>query len=222
MPKINTSTKEGAKNNALIVTGKPPRNVDLTRASVISSSGVQPETIQEKNNSNTQKNLPKNDLRKQSFTETPRKTTNDGSNTNIRSNDEQTNNEILHSDMNAFGTFAKQIPGRKSFMPNQINKIYPMRSTSFSSEKDTPKMSLSPLIDNRPSLIILNDERENYLKKDIYPKFPQQQNKALTENTNNKNAEENASINSSEIRFKQRTSPDGVESAKPKESEEEN
>jgi len=235
--------KDESTTNKNLVTSKPPRNnVDpnANRASVISTSGVKAETVQDKQEKKSV--TPKTQLTKQNSSPEYIGASNSsqGSNSNVRasSGDQQSIelHQIENSSLTMTGasgngggnltSFSKHIPGRNSFAPNQTNKIYPMRSTSFSSEKDTPKMSLSPVPDtNRMSTLITNkDERENYLKQEVYPKFPQQQKNLGAENSvgaNGKNAEENESITSSEIRFKQRTSPDGIESSvKRKENDE--
>ena len=233
-------TNSSANKNVL-VTSKPPRNIDpnTNRASIISTSGVKPETIQDKQE---KKNSSKNEFTKQnSSSENLRSNNNNNNNNNNTNNmhDSSSNLRVSSGDQQsiellqiensslAFGNaFSKHIPGRNSFAPNQINKIYPMRSTSFNSEKNSPKASLSPVDDNRyMSQLISKDDGENYLKQEIYPKFPQQQQKQNNMlgdknlHDNGKNIEENESITSSEIRFKQRTSPDGIESVKRKENE---
>ena len=119
-----------------------------------------------------------------------------------------------------------------------------MRSTSFSSEnmgKHKSSQSSTPVgldalqLDDmanlkRPVSSTLKANGENYMKQETYPKFPQQKSSLHPEYTHaamdnnshaNTNAEENVSLNSSEIRFKQRTSPDGVESVKSKDNENE-
>lgn len=202
---------------------------------MISSSGVQPETLQDKpaNNNLIQKISFKSGSRSElsnannnsSNLSTENVRNADGSNLNlrIRSGDQSSNqntnlemNQVNPSSTNAI--FSKHIPGRNSFAPNQINKIYPARSTSFSSESPTP---LNLDYNRVSSLQGKGGEYESYLKQETYPKFPQQQQQKSTLLTDNaKNGEENMSIDSSEIRFKQRTSPDGIESAKRKDSEE--
>jgi hypothetical protein len=236
--------KDESMTNKNFVTSKPPRNnVDpnTNRTSIVSTSGVKAETAQDKQEKKSV--TPKTEFTKQNSSSENilANNNNQGSNSNVRaSSGDQQSIELLqieNSSLTMTGasggngggnltSFSKHIPGRNSFAPNQTNKIYPMRSTSFSSEKDTPKMSLSPVPDtNRISTVITNkDERENYLKQEVYPKFPQQQKNLNGENNvsaNGKNAEENESITSSEIRFKQRTSPDGIESSvKRKENDE--
>lgn len=214
-------------NNKNIITSKPPRNHDpnTNRDSIISTSGIKPETLQEK------KSISKKESTKQtSSSENIRAiNTNQVVNSNLRvSSGDQQSIELLqveNSSLTFSNTFSKHIPGRNSFAPNQINKIYPMRSTSFTSEKNSPKKSLSPVDDNRlSSQLITKDGSENYLKQETYPKFPQQQqqqqkNTIDDNNSSSKNIEESESITSSEIRFKQRTSPDGIESVKRKEND---
>ena len=74
------------------------------------------------------------------------------------------------------------IPGRNSFAHNQINKIYPARSTSFSSESPTP---LNLDYNSVSSLQGKGGEYESYLKQETYTKFPQQQQQKSTLLTDN-------------------------------------
>ncbi len=229
---VDHSIKEeltNSSNNKNMITSKPPRNPDpnTNRASIISTSGIKPETIQDKQE---KKNISKLESTKQSNSSENLRAinTNQIVNSNLRvSSGDQQSIELLQVENSSSvfsNTFSKHIPGRNTFAPNQINKIYPMRSTSFTSEKNSPKKSLSPVDDNHlSSQLITKDSSENYLKQETYPKFPQQQqqqkNTIGDNNSNSKSIEESESITSSEIRFKQRTSPDGIESVKRKEND---
>ena len=227
-------SKDEADNAKKALTGKPP--IDQNRASIISTSGVKTQTSLDSNASKS-KEITRTDTINSKGKSTENLQAADDSNGNSRSNSGGlTNLEIFHNETTPFTLMSRHM-GRKTFYPNQINKIYPMRSTSFSSEnieKLKESTDTSPVPDltqqivdldmlNRPVSSTLNANGDIYIKQETYPKFPQQQKSLLNfhdSNSNNKTNEESVSLNSSEIRFKQRTSPDGLESVKSKDNEE--
>lgn len=139
---------------------------------------------------------------------------------------QQNTNDSINPGANIFPTTETQpsfirSSNKITFYPVQTNKIYPQLTNSFSSVNSVPsdnydkinrQNSLSPVQDaskldfndvKRPSSSVKHNP-DAYLKRDVYPKFPQVQN------NDNKNGDSESE--SSSVLFKTRTSPDGDES----------
>lgn len=150
----------------------------------------------------------------------------------------ETTSDYIQMTVQAPNLVSRYMP-KKTFYPNQTSKIYPVASNSFSSVNSTSgeysdpfnfsKQSISPVKDypkidlsdiKRPFSSSQKQNGEAYIKRDTYPRFAQRQPTNLTfPNYENKSTDENMSIDSDNGIYKLRSSPDGDESGKEKETE---
>jgi len=120
---------------------------------------------------------------------------------------------------------------KKTFFPNQVNKIYPMVSNSFTSvnstnahdgENSSKQISFSPVEDTTGKFEPLNEIKrppsssqllnsDDYIRREQYHRFTNSRSFTYNNITNDRNTDENMSINSakSSENLKHRTSPHG-------------